>query len=52
MVLEKRAEHFGGGMISKAAEVALVWPIHKSNTVMDLRVLEDPILFTTDTCKK
>ena len=52
MVLERRAELFGGGMRFKAAEVALAGPIHESKTVTNLRLLENPILFTTDTSKK
>ena len=52
MVLQRRAELFGGGMLSKAAEVSLAGPMHKFKTVINLRLLENPILFTTDTSKK
>ena len=39
-------------MRDKAAEVALVGPIHESKTVTNLRLLENLILFATGTSKK
>ena len=44
-MLKRRVEHFGGRVLSKATEVALMGTIHKSKTFTNLKVLENSILF-------